>query len=343
MDLLTFEEALEDAQDYAVGTTAPHVLLGNGFSIACRPDKFTYGALLDEADLTGASTDLHALFGLLGTTDFERVIDLLELSAELVEAYESADPGLATRLREDAEVVRGALANVLAAKHPDVPYDIDDDEYESARKFLSHFERIYTLNYDMLLYWSVMQDGDPQPQRNDGFGNPEDESASYVVWDPYAVFRDQRVFYLHGSLHLYESGAELAKITWSRTQVPLVDQIREALDEGRYPLIVTEGNSTAKLAKILHSAYLNHAIRSFSMIGGSLFLYGLSLAQNDEHFLQRIADGALKALYVSVFGDPDSPANRAVVAAAEALATQRPATRPLAVKIYDAASADVWT
>lgn len=48
-------------------------------------------------------------------------------------------------------------------------------------------------------------------------------------------FGSQRVFYLHGGLHLYDSGTEFAKITYSRTEIPLVDQIRETLAEGRYP------------------------------------------------------------------------------------------------------------
>jgi hypothetical protein len=149
-------------------------------------------------------------------------------------------------------------------------------------------------------------------------------------------------FYLHGSLHLYDSGSELAKITWSRTQVPLIDQIRGALAEGRYPLIVTEGTSDEKVSKILHSAYLNHAIRSFSSIKGALFVYGLSLAPNDHHLLQRIVDGSIEAIYVSMYGDSESEDNTLLRSRAEELAAQRPGHRPLTVRFFDADSAKVW-
>lgn len=339
MDLLTFSDALAESEVYG----KRHVLLGNGFSIACRPGIFQYDALLNQATFDGASLDLRTVFNLLGTTDFERVIQLLQIAADLCGGYGTTDPTLCDRLRSDAAVVREALARVLAARHPDDPFQITTDEYVAVRTFLANFERIYTLNYDMLLYWSVMQEHGPDVVRNDGFGEPDDPDADYVVWQPYVVFDSQRLFYLHGSLHLYDSGSELAKITWSRTQVPLVDQIRSALEEGRYPLIVTEGTSEEKVSKILHSAYLNHAIRSFSSMTGALFLYGLSLAANDDHLLRRInEDLRLKAIFVSIYGDPDSPANEAIRSRASQLAEGRPPRFPLQVHFYDAASAQVW-
>jgi len=339
VELLDFSEALERSHEYA---RQPHVLLGNGFSIACRPECFRYDALLNEATFDGASTDIKRVFDLLGTSDFERVIELLQLSAELCDLYESADVDLTSRLRTDAKLVREALAQVLAARHPNLPFDISDEEYQAAREFLSHFARVYSLNYDMLLYWTIMKDLEPPIVRNDGFGNPDDDDAPYVVWLPYVRYDSQRVFCLHGGLHLYDRGPELTKITWSRTQIPLVDQIRHALGEGRFPLIVTEGQSAEKITKILHSAYFNHAIRSFSMIGGSLFMYGLSLAPNDEHLLRRIIDGRIDAIFVSIYGDPADNENEAIASRAEQLAAERDPARPLAVHFFDAASARVW-
>lgn len=340
MDLLTFDDALAKASDFT--DTKPHILLGNGFSIACRPDRFRYDALLDEATFEEASADLGRVFNILGTTDFERVIELLGLSAELADIYETSDGDLSDRLRADAAVVRDALARVLAARHPDVPFDIAESEYTAAREFLQHFERIYSINYDMLLYWTIMQEGEPDVARNDGFGNPDDEDAPHVVWHPYVRYDSQRIFYLHGGLHLYDDGVDLVKITWSRTQVPLVDQIREALAEGRYPLIITEGTSAEKISKILHSAYLTHAIRSFSMIRKPLFAFGLSLGPNDDHLLQRIKEGRTPALFLSVFGDPDDERNLHLIERAQRLADERPADRPLELNFFDADSAHVW-
>ncbi|MEX0663317.1 MAG: DUF4917 family protein [Acidimicrobiia bacterium] len=339
-DLLTFDEALSDSSQVAA---EPHLLLGNGFSISCRPNSFNYGALLDEATFDAAHGDIRAVFELLGTTDFERVIEMLRVASALVDCYGSRSD-LGNRLRHDAETVREALAVTLAARHPDLPFDLAPAEYTAARNFLSNFRKIYTLNYDMLLYWAVMQDFEPNLSTNDGFTNSEDPSADYVVWEPYLDFGSQTLFFLHGGLHLYDSGPEISKITWSRTGIPLVDQIRTALATGRYPLIVTEGSSAEKEAKILHNPYLDHAIRSFAKIQKTLFIHGHSLAPNDEHIFRCIEKGKLDRLYISIHGDLDSEVNRATVLRGQALMTNRERYNgsPLEVRFYDASTAHVW-
>jgi hypothetical protein len=121
-----------------------------------------------------------------------------------------------------------------------------------------------------------------------------------------------------------------------------VEQIRSALDDGRFPLIVTEGRTEEKAAKILHNAYLTHGIRSFASIQHTLFVFGHSLALNDDHILNRIAEGKITDLYVSLFGDTKRAINRSIIARARGLASMRPSDRPLRVTFYDAESAEVW-
>jgi hypothetical protein len=75
--MLTFADAIKEAAEF---TIRPHVLLENGFSIACRPDSFRYDALLNEATFDGSAAGIAGVFNLLGTTDFERVIEVLELN-----------------------------------------------------------------------------------------------------------------------------------------------------------------------------------------------------------------------------------------------------------------------
>lgn len=45
---------------------------------------------------------------------------------------------------------------------------------------------------------------------------------------------------------------------------PLLEQVREAMNEEKFPLFVAEGESNHKLAKIKHNAYLYHSYKSFS-------------------------------------------------------------------------------
>jgi hypothetical protein len=319
-----------------------HVLLGNGFSRACRNDIFAYDALFDRADFAGLCSEARAVFTALGTKDFERVMRALREASAIAKVYAVDRPELATRLETDATHLREVLASAIASSHPARPRDIEDARYGSCRMFLSTYDRIYTVNYDLLLYWALMQNElEPQVACDDGFRQPDDGPAEYVTWEVQNTDQ-QTVHYLHGALHVFDAGAEVQKFTWSGTQIALIDQIRAALASNRYPLFVAEGTAREKMERIQHSGLLNRSYRSFASIGGSLFVYGLGMKDNDDHILKLIEDGKIRYLAVSVFGSPDSDENRSMIARARSLAANRPTTKPLTVRFFDAASAQVW-
>jgi hypothetical protein len=66
VELLTFQDALARAP----ANKQPHLLLGNGFSRACRNDIFAYDALFDRADFNRLSPSARQAFEALETTDF---------------------------------------------------------------------------------------------------------------------------------------------------------------------------------------------------------------------------------------------------------------------------------
>lgn len=267
-DLTSYEDALAASEEVSGNR---HLLLGNGFSIACRPDSFAYGKLFDEADFSGLQISADSLFAFFGTADFERVIDALRVSAAVLDLYQDGLLEEAIeQIEQDASCLKEALAEVLARKHPDNVANIEDKEYESARRFLANFDGgIYTVNYDLLLYWTLMHISEPKIASRDGFhSDPEEEDAAWVIWDGYEDYR-QRIFFLHGGLHLYDVGSQLRKITWSRTGIPLIDQIRDALNENAYPHVVTEGSSEQKLARIEHSPYLHRGLKASTAAKGS--------------------------------------------------------------------------
>lgn len=326
-----------------------HLLLGNGFSIALKPDIFTYGSLYENADFS-AAPHVPRLFEALGTKDFEIVIRHLQDAATVVEVYRPNLVRLAGALRRDAAAIKDALVAAVAKRHPDRPYAVSPTQYAACRRFLSCFDHIFTLNYDVLLYWALMQDevDDLALRPDDGFRHPEDDpDLPYVSWQQAHA---ATVSYLHGALHLFDRGTEITKYTWSKTDRAIVDQIREALDENRYPLFVAEGTSNSKRQRILHNAYLHKALRSFESCCGpaanAIIVFGHSLADNDMHVLRCIALGGTSNLFVSLYGDPGTPTNRAAIRSAENLVNLRLQRRgkryPLAVTFYDAASAQVW-
>jgi hypothetical protein len=180
--------------------------------------------------------------------------------------------------------------------------------------------------------------GPPLRFGDDGFRMPEEDPASYVSWEV-EKSDAQNVLFLHGALHLFDAGAELQKYTWVNTGRRLTDQIREALEQGYYPLIVAEGRSEQKKAKIMHSNYPSRGYRSLPKLSGARFIRGHSLAESDEDIRRPVRRGKSKHVFVSVFGDSDTPANREIIARSSFLGGRRAERR---VDFYDAGSAKVW-
>lgn len=351
MALMTFAEAIADSEQFS----KRHLLLGNGFSIACRADIFHYGSLFEQADFS-AVPEVKDVFEALGTQDFEAAIRALENAARILPAYVPHGAAAVATMREHAAALKEILVQTIAGNHPNIPPDIADDRFWACRRFLAHFlahdGQVFTLNYDLLLYWTLMHDDMPfddpiELAKNDGFGNDEDDpDADYVVWQGETGAHDARIHFLHGALHLFDSGAELKKYTWVRTNVRLVDQARAAIAADAYPLFVAEGTSAKKKAKIRHNAYLYQGFKQFTanVKQGKhcFFIFGHSLAENDDHILNRLARGRFPKLYVGIYGDPLTDDNQRIVARANALTAPRQAKYPLEVAFYDAASAKVW-
>ena len=147
---------------------------------------------------------------------------------------------------------------------------------------------------------------------------------------------------MHGALHLFDAGAELQKYTWVNTGIKLIDQIRAALDNDFFPLFVSEGESSGKKKKIVHSNYLSRGLRSFASITGSLFIYGHSLADNDEHILRLISKGKVEKLFVGLYGNVKSRDNKAMLRRAAELVNKRNNNKPLEIYFYSSESANVW-
>lgn len=350
---LPYEDALKWVK--AESKNDPSVLLGNGFSMAYDTEAFSYSALKTHAlSESGIDEIAEDLFDRLGTNDFESVIKRLTATVDVLKAAGGEDvENLVSRLGSAAESLKDILAQALAALHPDVVYDVDADSYRNAVEFLKPFGTIYSTNYDMLLYWTVMQSMEDASRgdvrRDDGFREARPSDA-YVVWDPFNV-DGQNVHYLHGALHLYldESRGELQKLTWRRTSRTLLDQIRSQLASERYPLMVSEGSSEEKRAKILQSAYLGRSLRSLSSRGGGMVAFGLAFSENDAHIVDAIAESKIARLAVGVFGDWGSDSNldlRRNVASAVARRRARiekgSSRTALNVEYFDSSSVRVW-
>jgi hypothetical protein len=355
--LISFDAALRVGEQYG----KKHLLLGNGFSIACKPDIFAYGSLFEEAKKT-MSRELAAIFAAMETQDFEEVIRALQHAAAIVSAYNSRLKRTMARMIGDSEKLKIDLIQAVAGRHPARPNDIADERYFACRTFLSYFVgentdgKIYTMNYDLLLYWALMHEEEDPTERialnhDDGFRKDQkDYDAPYVEWQGEGAAHGQNIHYLHGALHLFDAGYQLQKYTWVNTGRALVDQANEALKKNLFPVFVAEGGSKSKLTKIQHSAYLHHNFKSFAGVcrtkpngGTALFVFGHSFAKNDAHVLDHIGRGKIAHLFVSLHGDPMSNGNVTIRSGVDRIVALRPTSlSALKVDYFDAASAKVW-
>jgi hypothetical protein len=359
MELLSFDNAMAKAAGY----NKKNLLLGNGFSIACVPSIFTYSSLYKQADFS-KMPEVKEVFRNLKTQDFEEVIHALEYAALVLPSYKNNLPRTVAKLKKHAKKIKEILIQTIAKNHPERPSSIDDSKYRACIKFLNNFLGndgvIYTLNYDLLLYWTLMFGLNEKllnVMPNDGFGKDVELNdagilisvSDYVIWQGDSNAHGQNIHYLHGALHVFERDAEIEKFTWINTGKPLIEQTREALEDNRFPLFVAEGDSTKKLTRITHSSYLYHSYKSFSqrMKTGDkkstacLFTYGVSFSANDEHIIKKIAAGKINHLFVSIYGNPDSEANKKIIQAAESIKRKRN-NQNFAISYYDAESAKVW-
>ncbi len=317
--------------------------------MAYDPSKFGYAVLANRAAEQDLLPNLaRVMMEHLGTSDFEKVMRTLSSAAETLRVIDPEQP-LVQQLSEAVDELREALAKSIAGLHPERPYEISEKQYLSTREFLDRFGSIYTVNYDLLLYWSLMQNFPPDhlaKGQDDGFRDSGITGDNTVLWNIYSP-HTQSIHYLHGALHLFLGEDGLRKITWIRTADALIDQARRQLEADRYPLYVAEGGSSEKLDKINRSAYLSKALRSLTACGGALTIYGHSLDANDEHVLQAIVRSKISQIAISLYGDPKSAANREIIQRAELLRVKRSQMpggerRPLTVDFFDAGSVGLW-
>lgn len=333
--------------DAALAETASHtryLLLGNGFSISARP-SFAYNALFARAG--PFSAPVQRLFDDLKSQDFERVL------LEIQDRSEGASPAEARALSDRGAEVREAFLRAISRVHPDHAMLMGPEECERCAEFLEHFVgrrrplkvrgRIYTTNYDLLLYWVVARHG-RRLWCYDSHISPFGEKR-YGVWH---AEKPPGLVYLHGGLHLYDMPADGQAMLRHGAGRGLIEQTRARLDRGSFPVIVAEGTSEAKVERIKRSAYLTWA-DSYLRSGlrdknGVLFTFGHGLDPRDAHLLRRVGQGRISAVYIGAWGGlagQEDAIRLWTTTWAEARRSQSKRS-PLSVFVYDTARASPW-
>lgn len=320
---------IEDYPALLASLDHPTLLLGNGFSIACDR-RYGYQALKKNVKLPSISKDLLER---LGTPNIEQAMQILEDTLWVAEKMKCRP---CRQLKKDYSDTRHAMAKAIAKDHLKTPNDIDADQSgrcQAAGNFLRAYRRIFTTNYDLLLYWILMREMTSKEDtrlRLDGM--PRDEGKDFGWFD---AAREINVLYLHGALHIYAHGDETRKLIRKKDQ-SLVEMIDEIFKKGDEPLFVAAGRAEQKLRAIEDNAYLKYCFDEFSNIEGDLVIYGLSLGVGDAMATNK----DLRSVSLGLYGDPDSASNLTLRAVARRL--QDTADKTLKIRFFDSKSAAVW-
>lgn len=267
------------------------LLIGNGFSA----QYFNYRNLLDQSGLAMGSP-VREIFNMLGTVDFEAVIRALEGAVIVEKGYRNYVH--ANEIMSDAQMVRKALVKAVNATHPSHRQDLGF-QYTSSANFLSNFYTVFSLNYDLLLYWVNLE----KCRLADGFGLGK--SDGYFL-GPFTAGAYCHLYNLHGGLHLFETDdGEVIKAL--DTGLGVIATITDTIiNKRRLPLYVAEGTSVQKMRKINSVAYLRYCYDTLRWNSCSIFVYGHSADENDAHIYRAIFGSEAKHLYFGVYKpDPE--------------------------------------
>jgi len=274
------------------------LLLGNGASRAVW-DAFKYSSLYDEASKAGRiDRSLEKLFSKFETTDFEYILRLLS-QTKRVNRYLRIEDGYTQELYDN---LKETLIDTIRAVHP--KHEQVRDFLLPMSEFMMKFDKVLSLNYDLLVYWAMLEGNDKYGNWfKDGFVDKGRFDNDYhSLQESYRAEGATLVFYPHGNLILatdfYGTEVKLSKLR----EKYLLDKILDIWEKGEYvPLFVSEGDTKKKIRAIRRSNYLKTVYDyEVDTNNESLVLYGWSFRDEDEHILRGIIHGGVDRIAVAV-------------------------------------------
>lgn len=275
------------------------LLLGNGFSQNIWP-AFGYSSLKSCATISRRS---EAVFSAIGTTNFEEVLRRLAQARVVLKAV-----GKKTKyLRDVYKDVRSGLFGAIGTSHL-LHGRLSDKTAILVAEHLNTYERVFTLNYDLLLYWSHMLALSGGANVNLG-----DFMWASEMFDPddTDLFSGRTgIYYLHGGLHLWQDRRTGEVGKWRHDGLDILSQARRTytIASHKQPLFVSEGASSSKLRAIRRSEYLSFAYGALEDDEKDSIVFGTEIVpEYDEHIARALDRGAPRTIAFSVYRGTRTP------------------------------------
>ncbi len=253
----------------------------------------------------------------------------LNHASKILAAY--GDKQKSDEFSSHATELRDALIHAVHEVHPGSQFEIPHAQIESCAKFLENFEAIFTTNYDLLLYWVIVNK--IKEKFGDGFGQGE-AADGFRKFDPEGYCA---TYYLHGALHFFlsEQRDTLKRLLEGSK---IIEDIAITIKERhQLPLFVAEGVSSQKMTKINSVPYLKYCYDELSNVEESLFVFGLTTNDRDRHIFDAIFQSKIRKLFYFVH----QPQNGYAMTR-EKLAAYSAHNRRVTIFYVDTATVKVW-
>ncbi|HGM5376368.1 TPA: DUF4917 family protein [Serratia marcescens] len=309
------------------------ILLGNGASIAVSRN-LDYGSLLAYAFRAGLLTDdVNRLFQFFRTSDFELILRLVWQASNVNRSLQIPD----NRTYQAYLRVRECLIQAVRDVHPE--YEQVSDQLPNMYQFLKRFDTVLSLNYDLLVYWTMTYGLDIRDDHlfKDCFlRNRMFDDAWGRFRDPLFERTNTLVFYPHGNLALCRNVVEQEFKIHSAGEGLLGTILEQWRSEQVVPLFVSEGTMQQKVSSIQNSYYLSTVYREVLRSRRStLTLLGWGLGEHDRHILKRMCGTGIQRVAVSVYRDSQVYCNYAYQVIQDDLG-------PVHVDFFDSESPGCW-
>lgn len=274
--------------------TANGLLLGNGASRVIW-SEFKYDSLLERAKglspLDRISDTDQSLFDSFETTNFETVLSALSATDKVLDAIDKHDKEIMNRYRR----IRSALVKAVHGIHVEHA-KIPDTTLNTIGQELNRYDFVYSTNYDLILYWSMVNFGLSNFKDYFFCSGPCFNPSDTDVWG-----KVTKVLFIHGGLHLYidDDGSSCKMTAGGGTLLSNFEL------EMTIPLFISEGDHKSKLSAIYRSDYLAFAYFCLAQHSGPLVIFGQALGESDKHLVDAIKRARITDLVIGVY--PSSP------------------------------------
>ncbi|WP_164121887.1 DUF4917 family protein [Sphingobacterium sp. xlx-130] len=274
-----------------------NILIGNGFSISLC-SRLSYTSLYQKFS-KNISNELKSVFEKFETTNFEYILEALEVTKKINSIYNIDSTVLEPIITE----LKEGLIKVIAETHPSYK-DISPSIFRSLSIDFERFNNIYTTNYDIFIYKIILAYNELLDRgyvsRNRYKDNFCDEITKGKLGLDFFSDESRVIKYLHGSLFIFHQNYTYKFVRGSDSD-EYITLLKREIQNNNFPLFVAEGKSEDKFNAIKNNYYLRSCYEDLKREKDSLVVYGLSFQESDKHLVDALNSSKIDNIIISIY------------------------------------------